>query len=430
LPAPPDLAMILPVASEELDVSDPEGEEPAGAPDALTVLDLSQGVAGAFATKLFADYGARVIKVEKPGVGDPARRHGPFPDDVPHPERSALFLYLNTNKLSVTLDYTNPTGALILRRILEDCDGVVEDHPTLRRDDLGLGFDDLAKAMPRLVLTQVSAYGATGPYAARPWTNLTAFAAGGQMAMCGDPDREPLLAGGYQAEYQLGLHAWAATLGALWNAAQTEHGQIVDVGAMEAMATTLELSLSNYLYRHRPGAEAPPESPFLAGPARRGNAQSAAIGLYPCADGYVGVHAMARQIPALMSLIGIDDAALGEDRLRRNDELAAHIYAWAAEVTKHEAYRLAGEHRAPLAFVHDMKDLVESEHLRYRRAIREIEHPEAGVLSYPRGPFEIAGAPWKEGRAPLLGEHNLEVLCGLAGLERKDLPILRAAGVI
>jgi crotonobetainyl-CoA:carnitine CoA-transferase CaiB-like acyl-CoA transferase len=398
---------------------------------ALTVLDLSEGVAGAFATKLLADYGARVIKVERPGRGDPTRHHGPFSDEAPHPEKSALFLYLNTNKLSVTLDYTSPTGASILRRLLDDCDGIVEDHPTKRRGDYGLGFDEIVKALPRMVITQVSAYGSSGPYAGRQWTNLTAYAAGGQMAMCGDPDREPLLAGGYQAEYQLGLHAYAAILGALWHAAQTEHGQVVDVSAIEAMATTLELSLSNYLYRHRPGADpAAAESLFLAGPARRGNTQSAAIGLYPCADGYIGVHAMARQVPALLALIDCDDESLGTDRLRRSDELSALIYAWAADVGKKEAYRLAGEHRAPLAFVHDMKDLLESKHLRVRRAIREVDHPEAGVLSYPRGPFEMTGAPWREGRAPLLAEHNVEVLCEMAGLDRADLSILRAAGVI
>ncbi|HXH21787.1 MAG TPA: CoA transferase [Dehalococcoidia bacterium] len=411
----------------DLDVED----EAEGALAVLTVLDLSEGVAGAFATKLLADYGATVIKVERPGRGDPTRRLGPFAGGAPHPERSALFLYLNTNKLGVTLDYTTPTGAAVLRRLMAECDGVVEDHPTRRRDDLGLSAEELIKAMPRLVITQVSAYGSSGAYASRPATNLTSFASGGQMAMCGDPDREPLLAGGYQAEYQLGLHAYAATLGALWHAAQTEHGQVVDVGGMEAMATTLELALSNYLYRNRPGAEPPPaDSPFLSGPLRRGNAQSAAIGLYPCADGYVGVHAMARQMPALLELIGVQDEELGRDRLRRNDELSALIYAWAADMPKREAYRLAGEHRAPLAFVHDMRDLLESEHLRYRRALREVSHPEAGTLTYPRGPFEITGAPWREGRAPLLGEHNEEVLCEIAGIDRDDLIALAAAGVI
>ncbi len=400
-----------------------------GALEVLTVIELAEGVAGPFAAKLLADYGARVIKVERPGAGDRARGQGPFPGDLPHRERSALFLYLNTNKLSLTLDYETPTGAAILSRLAEDADAIVEDHPTRRRAGLGLDAQSLIAAVPRLVITQVSAFGASGPYGGRPWTNLTAYAGGGQMAMCGDPDREPLLAGGYQAEYQIGLHAYAATLAALWNAAQTEHGQIVDVGGMESMATTLELALSNYLYRRRPGAEAP-AAPFFAGPARRGNAQSAAIGLYPCADGYVGVHAMARQMPALLSMLGIDDASLGEDRLRRNDELSAHIYAWAAERTKKEAYDLAGEHGAPLAFVHDMRDLYESEHLRYRGFLREVDHPEAGTLTYPRGPFVMSASPWREGRAPLLGEHNQEVLCGLAGLDKRDLPALRAAGVI
>ncbi len=408
----------------------PARVQPQGALASLTLLDLSQGIAGAFAAKLLADYGARVVKVERPGRGDPTRRQGPFPDGVPHPERSALFLYLNTNKLGVTLDYTIPTGASVLRALLAHAHGLIEDHPTMRRDGLGIGTQDLLREMPRLVIAQVSAFGSSGPYADRPATNLTSYAAGGQMAMCGDPDREPLLAGGYQADYQLGLHAYAATLGALWHAARTGDGQLVDVGAMEAMATTLELSLSNYLYRNRPGAEPQAENPFLAGPARRGNAQSAAIGLYPCADGHVGVHAMARQVPALLEMLGVDDASLGEDRLRRNDELSARIYAWAADLPKHEAYRLAGEHRAPLAFVHDMKDLVESEHLRYRHAIRGIAHPEAGELPYPRGPFEMSNAPWREGRAPLLGEHNEVVLCGMLGLERRDLGILTAAGVI
>jgi len=407
---------------------DPD-ESPPGPLDVLTLLDLSEGVAGPFATKLFADYGARVIKVERPGRGDRARGHGPFLDAIPHRERSALFLYLNTNKQSITLDYETVSGAAVLRRLAEDCDGIVEDHPTRRRADLGLSAEDLITRIPRLAITQVSAFGSAGPWSGRPWSNLTAYASGGQMAVCGDPDREPLLAGGYQAEYQLGLHAWAATLGALWNAAQTEHGQVIDVGAMEAMATTLELSLSMYLYRQRPGAEPTPPSPFLAGPPRRGNAQSAAIGLYPCADGHIGVHAMGRQLPSLLAMMGVDDASLGEDRLRRNDELTARIYAWAGDHGKHDAYRLAGEFQAPLAYVHDMRDLVESDHLRVRGAVSEIDHPVAGTLTYPRGPWEMSGAPWQPGRAPLLGEHNAEVLAEI-GLSRKDLVVLRGAGVI
>lgn len=406
-------------------------EEQVGPLDVLTILELSEGVAGPFAGKLFADYGARVIKVERRGKGDRSRRHGPFPDDVPHRERSALFLYLNTNKESITLDYETASGAAILRRLAEDADGIIEDHPTRRREEFGLDAKSLIGRIPRLVISQVSGFGSTGPYAGRPWTNLTAFAAGGQMAMLGDPDREPLLAGGNQAEYQLGLHAFTATLGALWSAAQTEHGQVVDIGAMGAMATTLELSLSNFLYRNRKSRLEPvgAPSPAIQGPPRRGNQQSAAIGLYPVKDGWVGVHAMARQMPALLAMLGIEDASLGEDRLRRNDELLAQMYAWTAEVTKHEAYRLAGEHQAPLAYVHDMKDLVESEHLRVRGAIREVEHPEAGVQSYPRGPFTLSGSDWLEGRAPLLGEHNREVY-GEIGLGPADLVRLRGAGVI
>jgi crotonobetainyl-CoA:carnitine CoA-transferase CaiB-like acyl-CoA transferase len=207
---------------------------------------------------------------------------------------------------------------------------------------------------------------------------------------------------------------------------------------MEVMASMLELFLPNYAYRQRPGAP-PPAAPDPLPPKRRGNQQSAAIGLYPCADGYIGVHAMPRQMPALLAMVGIDDRALlGEDRLRRNDELTARIYAWAADLSRREAYRIAGEHQAPLAFVHDLRDLLDSEHLRARRFFREVDHPEAGALMYPRGPFVMGDAAlrqaqdgaWLEGRAPLLGEHNEEVYCGLLGLRRGDLATLRGAGVI
>jgi len=217
----------------------------------LRVLDLSEGVAGAFCTKLLAGFGADVIKIERPGGGDPLRRHGPFPDDLPHPEKGALFLYLNTGKKSITLDIGQRTGALILRRLVEGTEVVVESFPPRWLTELGMGYQSLARIKPRLVMTSVTPFGQDGPHAGYRATNLTAFAAGGQMAVTGDPDREPLKNGGYQAEYQAGLHAFAATAVAAFSADATEVGQHIDVAAVECMATALEPYVSSWAHQRR-----------------------------------------------------------------------------------------------------------------------------------------------------------------------------------
>jgi crotonobetainyl-CoA:carnitine CoA-transferase CaiB-like acyl-CoA transferase len=233
----------------------------------LRVLDLSEGVAGAFCAKLLAGFGADVIKIERPGGGDPLRRHGLFPDDLPHPEKGALFLYLNTGKKSITLDFAQRSGALILRRLVEGAEVVVESFPPGWLTELGLGYESLARIKPRLVMTSVTPFGQDGPYAGYRATNLTAFAAGGQMAVTGEPDREPLKNGGYQAEYQAGLHAFAATAMAAFSADATEVGQHIDVAGVECMATALEPYVSSWAHQRRDIGQ------------RRGNVEPAPAGL-------------------------------------------------------------------------------------------------------------------------------------------------------
>ena len=218
----------------------------------FTVLELGEGVSAPYCGKLLADYGADVIKVE-PLEGDPARRHGPFPDGpagvgLPHPEKSALFLYLNTNKKGITLDFSTASGARLLRRLVEEVDVLVENQPPGRLEKLGLSYRELARLNPRLLMISVKPFG-EGPYGRWKATNLTSFASGGQMYLAGDPDREPLLNGGYQAEYQAGLNAFAATLAALLGLAVMEIGQHVEVSAMECQACILENYRPDYAYR-------------------------------------------------------------------------------------------------------------------------------------------------------------------------------------
>jgi CoA:oxalate CoA-transferase len=398
--------------------------------DGFTVLELGEGVSAPYCGKLLADYGADVIKVESPS-GDPARRHGPFPDDLPHTEKSALFLYLNTNKKGITLDFSAASGARLLRRLVEEVDVLVENQPPGRLEELGLAFRELARINPRLIMVSVKPFG-EGPYGRWKATNLTSFASGGQMYLTGDPDREPLLTGGYQAEYQAGLNAFAATLAALLGLAVMEVGQHIEVSAMECQACVLEIYLPDYAYRR---------SEVLN--KRRGNVNSAVIGLYPCQDGYLGVHAMPRQFAALARAMGREDLLTDErfrdarSRLHHNDELTAELYAWAATQTCEEAYRRAGELRAPLACVLNLDEALASPQMKARAYFQEVEHPAAGRCVYPGPSFRLTGGSpadggwgWRAGRAPLLGEHNEEVFGELLGLEPGDLVKLRAAGVV
>jgi crotonobetainyl-CoA:carnitine CoA-transferase CaiB-like acyl-CoA transferase len=389
----------------------------------LRVLDLSDGVAGAYCGKLFADYGADVIKVEPPS-GDPIRRHGPFPDGRPHPEAGALWLYLGTNKRSVTLDISQPTGQRLFRRLAEDANVIVEGFQPGYLDSLGLGFEALRSIKRRIVLVSITPYGQSGPKAGWRAANLTSLASGGQMSLTGDPDREPLINAGYQAEYQAGLQAFAAAAVAAHQADATEVPQHVDISAQECMASALELYLPWWAYLKRDISK------------RGGNVLSAMVGILPTADGHIGLHIMPRNWPWFARAMGredlIDDPRFRDNhsRLQHNDDLQAIVRAWAAGQKAKDVYRQAGAARAPIASVHTLGDLLDSEQLRAREYFQEVEHPVAGRQTYPGPPFRMSEVQWRAGRAPLLGEHDREVYCGELGLSADELGRLRAAGVV
>ena len=390
----------------------------------ITVLDLTEGAAGPFCTKLLADYGARLIKVERPGRGDPARRAGPFPEG-PNPDAGVLFLYLNTGKESITLDLSSRSARPIVLELVEHVDAVIESAPPGRLDALGIGAKAMRQRNPRILVTNVSTFGTTGPYADFRSTDLTAFASGGQMSVSGDPGREPLLVAGHQAAFQTGMHAFGAVLAGLFSVGILEGGQELEVAGMEVMASTLELLLSDYVYRN---------TDILS--KRRGNVAAATLGVFPAADGHIGVHLMARNFDAFARAAG--NAALLEDerfrdaraRILHNDELLAHVYQWAAGVTRARAYALAGEDRVMVAPVLTVPELLAHPHLRARNAFRELDDPRAGTLTYPGPPFRPGEGEWELRPAPRLGEHNVDVYGELLDLDKQDLVRLRAAGVI
>jgi crotonobetainyl-CoA:carnitine CoA-transferase CaiB-like acyl-CoA transferase len=389
----------------------------------LRILDLLDSAAGAFCTKLFAGFGADVIAIEPP-LGHPVRREGPFAKDLPHRETGALWLYLGAGKRSVTLDVTTKTGQRLFRRMVEDANVVVESFPPGRMAELGLSYAALTEIKRRIVLVSITPFGQTGPRADWKATNLTSFASGGQMALTGDPDREPLVPAGHQAEYQAGYNAFTAAAIAAYNADTLEVPNHIDIPAQECMASALELYLPWWQYLKRDISK------------RRGNVLSAIVGLFPAKDGHIAVHNMPRNWPRFAEAMGrpdlIEDERFetGFARLQNNDELEAIVYEWAGRQDAKKVYETAGAARTPIAYVNTLGDVLASEQLASRDFFETVEHPVAGKHVQVGAPFLPADIEWNAGRAPLLGEHNEEVYCEEMGLSRSDLTRLRAAGVV
>ncbi|MGH8056805.1 MAG: CaiB/BaiF CoA transferase family protein [Candidatus Entotheonellia bacterium] len=178
----------------------------------VTVLDLTHHIAGPYCTKLLADFGAEVMKVERPDGGDPARRYGPFPHDEPHPERSALFLHLNTNKRGITLNLKSSAGREILRALVREVDILVENFTPHVMPKLGLAYAALESLNPRLVMTSISNFGQTGSYRDYKAQDIVMYAMGGAMNQTGVREREPLKMAGNLMQYQAGNMAAAATM--------------------------------------------------------------------------------------------------------------------------------------------------------------------------------------------------------------------------
>ena len=184
--------------------------------EGLRVLDMGPGIAPSFCAKLLADYGASVVKVEPPGYGDPARRMAPFAGDDPDPEKSIPFLYLNTGKRGVTLDYSGESGRTLLSRLLDDTDVLVEGFAPSPTEQSAISYADLSRAHPHLVVTSVTPFGQDGPYRDFQATDIITCAMSGLMYHSGDSDREPLRNALDQSLYVAGANAAAATLVAVF----------------------------------------------------------------------------------------------------------------------------------------------------------------------------------------------------------------------
>ncbi len=401
--------------------------------DGLRVVDISQGIAGPYATKLLADAGALVTKVEPP-AGDYSRRLGPFPGDIPDPEKSGLYLHLNTSKRSITLDVSVPSGQVVLKKLLANADVFVCGEKTSTLESWGLAYNDLKAQFPDLIVAQVSPFGATGPYADYDGNSLTAMAMSTIMYNTGDPEREPLATGGEPGEYIAGVHLWIGILTALENRAKNGGGDHIDVGMSDAVACADEYNAAMYGFQ---------------GAIRRRYYSRHIFG-YPndimqCADGYVVVIPGASGFKSplappdtispmalLLEDIELDQTVffqqMGERMINWRDfEKLMEPYLMSHSTL--EIVMTAQALRLPFAFVPTVADLLTDEHLAERNFFDRLK-TSAGDVTVPGQPFVMSETPFTVAPAPAKGSATADILTKEAGYETSDLTILSDQGVI
>jgi crotonobetainyl-CoA:carnitine CoA-transferase CaiB-like acyl-CoA transferase len=396
----------------------------AGALAGLRVVEVGGGAAAGYATKLIADLGAEVIKVEPPR-GDWVRGYGPFPGGVPHLERSGLFLYLNTNKRGVTLALTRPRGQELLHGLLADADLLIHCIPPGQMAAHGLDWETVHARAPRLIECSISRFGQSGPYRDYAGYELTTTNAGGWATItgagAGGEHLPPLKAFGQQADYQAGLNAAAASLGALIGRdLHGGEGQHIDVSAQECVMAMLEMTMVHLSYGGRVAS-------------RVGGRVLHPWAIMQAKDGLVFILCVTedewKRFVAWMDSPEWAGWEIFADRVQRAeawDVLEPLIQEWVSEHTVEEIYTGGLQRKLAFAPLSTIGDLLTNEHLRVRGFFATIAHPEAGELTYPGAPWKLGATPWElRTPAPLLGQHTAEVL----GLGAEELAALRSDGI-
>ena len=399
----------------------------AGPLEGIRVLELARDVAGPFAGKMLADFGADVLKVEPP-AGDPARLAGPFPGDTPHPEKSGLFLHLNTNKRSITLDPSTADGAHLVRRLAAGVDIVIEDFAPGQAAQWGFGWETLSEGRDELVMASITPYGQNGPYRDYLGTEITLQAIGGPLRNTGHGEKEPLKLAGNVAHYHAGVTTAFAVMAAQLRAELGGEGDYIDISVQQCQAgfrdrRTIFVTAASYtgMARNRPV------------PGSR-----LATGVRECRDGYVNVLA-GRNLDSLLILIDrpdlFADIEPGVLPNQQPPEVIAQLETaygeWLMEHDKLDVIARAQELRILCGAILTVEDLVTDPHYRDRGVWDTIDHPIAGAFEYPGTPLIMSASPRPDPRpAPLLGEHNEAVFGDELGLDRDELARLNAAGVL
>jgi len=403
--------------------------------DDIRVLELT-GVIGQQCGKLFADMGADVIRVEPP-EGAEARQVGPYLADLADPNRSLSFWHHNTSKRSITLDLQSPSGADIFRRLVAGADVLVEDGPPGALAALGLGYEDLRLLLPSLVMVSITPFGQDGPYRDFKSSDLVSLALGGPLWSCGYDDHDlPPIRPYDGAAYHIASHyAFLGAVAALVMRQATRDGQYIDVSMHEACHDTTEGAMPTY---YMGGRRVQRQTARHAAPA------PTVPVCFACADGKWIFTRIPGESPAWKKLVDwMDESGMAVDlrderfdhpAVRRDEmgHITGVLEAFCATHAAEELYHGAQQRGMVWGTVRSPDEIVEDQHLRARGFFVDLEHPELGrSFEYAGAPYQFSETPWAlRRRAPLLGEHNQEILCDELGFAPEELVALREGGVI
>jgi len=375
--------------------------------DGLKVIELGQLIAGPFAAKILAEFGADVIKIEPPVEGDPLRKWRML-----HEGTSVWWAAHARNKRSVTLDLRQPEGPEVIRKLAADADILIENFRPGTMEKWGLGFDDLHRINPKLIMLRVSGYGQTGPYRDRPGFGVIGEAMGGLRHLSGEPGRPPVRVGVSIGDTLSGLHGVIGVLMALRHRDQQSGlGQEVDVALYESVFNMMESLLPEYsvfgAVRQPSGSSLPGISPSNA---------------YLCKDGkYALIAGNGDSIfKRLMKTIGREDLAndsqFGNNsgRAEQADLLDSAISSWTAQKNLDEVLELMEKSGVPAGRVYDAADIANDEHYQARDMLHQVELPDKTKVTVPGIVPKLSLTPGQiKTSAPTLGQHTDEVLASL-----------------
>lgn len=397
----------------------------------IRVFDLTRILAGPSAMQLLGDLGADIIKIERPGQGDDTRKWGPpyIKDaDGNDTTESAYYLCANRNKRSVTLDISKPEGQALAKKLIAQCDVLVENYKTGGLAKYGLDYASLKQEFPRLVYCSVTGFGQTGPYAERAGYDFVAQGLGGIMSITGEPEGEPVKVGVGIADLMCGMHSAVAILAALRHRDATGEGQHIDACLLDTQVSWLVNEATNYLVSGQV-------------PARRGNAHPNIVPyqVFKASDGYIilacGNDGQYQRFCAFAQVghLASDPRFLtNPDRIRNREELIPLIQAVTA--TQPVSYWVDGLERCnvPCSPVNRIDQVFEDPQVKARDLTVQMDHPlspdPVTLLAYP---LKLSGTPATYRLPPpLLGQHTDDILSDMLEMTAEDIAALREKGVV
>jgi formyl-CoA transferase len=397
---------------------------------------------GPTCTQILAFFGADVIKVERPGEGDPTRSQL---RDVPGVD-SLYFTMLNGNKRGITLNPKTEAGNKIFAKLIEKCDVMVENYAPGAIDRMGFPWEKIQKINPRMIYASVKGFG-PGPYEDCKVYENVAQCAGGSASTTGEIDRVPLVTGAQIGDSGTGIHLVAGILAALYQREKSGRGQRVTCAMQDAVLNLCRVKLRDQQrLAHGPLKEYPqyPNGRFGVAVPRAGNASGGGHpgwivkckGWETDADAYIYVIAQAQAFPALAKAIGHADWVEDPDfntpdaRLPRLSHVFAEVEKWTSTMTKFEVMAALNELNVPCGPILSMKELAEEPSLRKTGTVVEVDHPKRGKYLTVGNPIKLSDSPTEVVRSPLFGEHTEEVLRTVVGLNDDEIQAARQQGAI